>query len=39
MIDMVTNLVEVVRVTTKAASHIALHFENTWLTRYLRQQT
>jgi transposase InsO family protein len=34
MIDMVTNLVEVVRVTNKTSAHIALKFENTWLARY-----
>jgi hypothetical protein len=34
MIDVVTNLVEVVRVSNKTAAHIALHFENTWLARY-----
>jgi transposase InsO family protein len=36
MIDMVTNLVEVVRVLKKTAAHIALQFENTWLSRYPR---
>jgi transposase InsO family protein len=36
MIDMVTNLVEVVRVNNKTAAHIAMHFENTWLSRYPR---
>ena len=31
---MVTNLVEVVRINNKTSPHVALHFENTWLTRY-----
>jgi RNase H-like domain found in reverse transcriptase/Integrase zinc binding domain/Reverse transcriptase (RNA-dependent DNA polymerase) len=34
MIDMVTNLVEVVRINNKTAANVALHFENTWLSRY-----
>jgi transposase InsO family protein len=36
MIDMVTNLAEIVRVHNKTASHIALCFENAWLARYPR---
>jgi hypothetical protein len=36
MIDMVTNLVEVVRIDNKTSAHIALHFENTWLSLYPR---
>ena len=36
MIDMVTNLVEVVRLNNKTAAHVALHFENAWLARYPR---
>jgi transposase InsO family protein len=36
MIDMVTNLVEVVRIDNKTSAHVALHFENTWLSRYPR---
>jgi transposase InsO family protein len=36
MIDMVTNLVEVVRIDNKSAAHVAMHFENTWLSRYPR---
>jgi hypothetical protein len=36
MIDMVTNLVEVVQIDTKSAAHEAMHFENTWLSRYPR---
>jgi transposase InsO family protein len=34
MIDTVTNLVEVVRVSNKTSAPIALQFENTWLSRY-----
>ena len=34
IIDTVTNLIELVRVDNKTAAHIALHFENTWLSRY-----
>jgi transposase InsO family protein len=34
IIDMVTNLVEVVRLDNKASAHVALQFENTWLARY-----
>ena len=36
MIDMVTNLVEVVRIDNITSAHVALHFENTWLSRYPR---
>ena len=36
MIDMVTNLVEVVRIDNKSAAHVAMHFENTWLSKYPR---
>jgi transposase InsO family protein len=36
IIDMVTNLVEVVRIDNKSAAHVAMHFENTWLSRYPR---
>lgn len=36
IIDMVTNLVEVVRIDNKTAAHVGLHFENTWLSRYPR---
>jgi hypothetical protein len=32
----VTDPVEVVRTDNKTAAHVALHFENTWLSRYLR---
>lgn len=34
--DTVTNLTEIVRVENSTAAHIALHFENTWLSRYPR---
>ncbi len=36
MIDTVTNLVELVRVDNKEAAHIAMHFVNSWLSRYPR---
>jgi hypothetical protein len=36
MIDMVANLVEVVRIDNKTAAHVAHHFENTWLSRFPR---
>jgi hypothetical protein len=39
MIDMVTNLVEVVRISNKTAAHIGMHFENTWLSRYPNPRT
>jgi transposase InsO family protein len=38
MIDMVTSLVEVVRIDNKTTAHVALQFENTWLSRYPRPQ-
>jgi transposase InsO family protein len=31
--DMVTNLVEVIRIDNKSAAHVAMNFENTWLSR------
>lgn len=34
IIDMVTNLVELVRLENKTSAHVALQFENTWLSRY-----
>jgi transposase InsO family protein len=34
IIDTVTNLVELVRIDNKTAAHVALQFENTWLSRY-----
>ena len=34
IIDTVTNLVEIVRLDNHSAAHVALHFENTWLSRY-----
>ena len=36
MIDMVTNLAEVVRIENKTSDHVAMQFENTWLSRYPR---
>ncbi|KAG7340303.1 integrase core domain containing protein [Nitzschia inconspicua] len=36
IVDMVTNLVEVVRIDNKAAAHVAMHFENSWLAKYPR---
>ncbi|KAG7361664.1 reverse transcriptase RNA-dependent DNA polymerase [Nitzschia inconspicua] len=36
IIDMVTNLVEVVRIDNKTAAHVAMHFENSWLSKYPR---
>ena len=36
MIDTVTNLVELVRLENKSSAHVALQFENTWLSRYPR---
>ena len=40
MIDPVTNLVELVRIENKRSEHVALLFENTWLSRHpLRNQT
>jgi transposase InsO family protein len=38
MIDIVTNLVEVLRVHNKTAAHVAMQFENTWLSRYPKPQ-
>ena len=34
VIDLVTNLVEVIRIQNKTAAHIGLLFENHWLSRY-----
>lgn len=36
IIDPVTNLVELVRLEDKTSAHVALMFENTWLSRYPR---
>jgi transposase InsO family protein len=36
IIDMVTNLVELVRLDNGSAAHAALQFENTWLAQYPR---
>ena len=35
-IDLVTNLVEIIRLTGKTASQVAQQFENVWLSRYPR---
>jgi hypothetical protein len=34
IIDMITNLVELVRLENKISEHVAMLFENTWLSRY-----
>lgn len=34
IIDMVTNLVELVRLSNKTSDHVSMHFMNTWLARY-----
>ena len=34
IIDLVTNLVEIVRLDNRSAAHTAMHVENTWLARY-----
>jgi transposase InsO family protein len=40
IIDIVTNLVELVRLdNTKTSAHVALMFDNTWLSRYPRPMT
>jgi len=36
IIDLVTNLVELVRLDNKTSEHVALQFVNTWLARYPR---
>jgi transposase InsO family protein len=36
IIDLVTNLVELVRLDNKTADHVAIKFVNTWLARYPR---
>jgi transposase InsO family protein len=36
IIDMVSNLVELVRIDNTTAAHVAIQFENTWLARYPR---
>ena len=36
IIDLITNLTEIVRIENKTAAHVALLFENTWLARYPR---
>jgi len=35
-IDTVTNLVELVRLDNKSSAHVALQFNNTWLSKYPR---
>ena len=39
MIDPVTQLVELVRIENKQSDHIAMLFENTWLSRYPKPQS
>jgi transposase InsO family protein len=34
IVDNVSNLVELVRIDNKTSAHVALQFENTWLSRY-----
>jgi transposase InsO family protein len=34
IIDLVTNLVEVVRISNKTAEQVAMQYENTWLAKY-----
>jgi transposase InsO family protein len=36
IIDPVTNLVEIVRIASKSAQHVAMQLENVWLSRYPR---
>jgi len=36
VIDTVTNLCEIIRIHNKTAAHVALQFENAWLSRYPR---
>jgi transposase InsO family protein len=36
VIDMVTNLVELVHIDNKMSAHVAIQFENTWLACYPR---
>jgi len=38
IIDTVTNLVELIRVSNKSATHFGLQLENAWLSRYPRPQ-
>lgn len=39
IIDLVTNLVEIVRINSKDCRNVTLQFENAWLARYPRPQT
>ena len=34
VIDPVTNLAEVIRIDTKAAAHVGMKFEHSWIARY-----
>jgi hypothetical protein len=34
IIDLVTNVTEIVRIENRTAAHVTLQFENTWLARY-----
>ena len=36
IIDVVTNLVEIIRISNKTSAQVSLQFENTWLSRYPR---
>ena len=38
IIDIVTNLPELVRINSKSAAHVGLQLENAWLSRYPRPQ-
>ena len=38
IMDTVTNLPELVRISSKSAAHVGLQLENTWLSRYPRPQ-
>ena len=38
IIDTVTNLAELIRISSKSAAHVSLQLENTWLSRYPRPQ-
>ena len=39
IIDLVTNLVEIIRLQNKTCAHVTQQFENAWLARYPRPQT
>ena len=38
IIDTVTNLAELIRITSKSSAHVGLQLENAWLSRYPRPQ-